>query len=98
MYEGFTGYVIKEDYDLNNLKKDYGFREPPKYNLWWQRPFNIKWRRFYGIIDCQLMVNKENRKLYRLCDDGCNTDELDSTFEKMKQDGILVLTESEGEG
>ena len=90
MYKGFTGYIIKEDYDLSNLKK-YGFRKVmPETNLWWQRPFNVKWDRFFYTWDCKLLVNKENRKLYRVCDDGCNTDELDSTFEEMKQDGILV--------
>lgn len=85
----FTGYVIKEDYDLNNLKT-YGFRTSEEKNIWWQRTFNVKWDRFFGTWDCELLVNKKDRKLYRLYKYGCNMDEINRIFEEMMQDGILV--------
>lgn len=89
MENKFTGYVIKEDYDLNNLK-EYGFYKtsPKDINPWWQCPFNITW----GVIgrwDSELLVNKNDRKLLMNCDDGCNMDRLNDTLEKMKQDGVF---------
>lgn len=93
MYKDFTGYIIKEDYDLNNLK-EYGFwkTEPKDTNPWWQRPFNMNWDNFFGTWDCELLVNRDDRKLYRKCDDGCNMDKLNATLEEMKQDGIFINT------
>jgi hypothetical protein len=90
MYKDFTGYIVKEDYDLNNLE-EYGFwkTEPKDINPWWQRPFNMKWD-FIGTWDCELLVNRDDRKLYRKCDDGCNMDKLNDTLEKMKQDDIFI--------
>lgn len=89
MEREFTGYIIREDYDLNNLE-EYGFYKtsPKDINPWWQRPFNITW----GIIgrwDSELLVNKNDRKLLMNYDDGCNMDKLNNTIEKMKQDGVF---------
>ena len=91
MYKDFTGYIIREDYDLNNLTQ-YGFRktEPKDINPWWQRPFNMNWSRFFGTWDCELLVSREDRKLLMKYDDGCNMDNLNNILEEMKQDGVFV--------
>jgi hypothetical protein len=90
MTNEFTGYIIREDYDLNNLK-EYGFDKtsPKDINPWWQHPFNITWD-IIGRWDCELLVNKNDRKLLMKHDDGCNMDRLNDTIEKMKQDGVFV--------
>ena len=86
----FTGYTIREDYNLNNLKK-YGFfkTEPIKTNPWWQRPFNITWD-VIGTWDSELLVSKEDRKLLMKCDKDCNLGKINNTLEEMKQDGVFV--------
>lgn len=90
MEKEFTGYIIREDYDLNNLKQ-YGFYKtsPVDINPWWQHPFNITWG-VIGSWDSELLVNRNDRKLLMRHDDGCNLDKLNSTLEKMKQDGVFV--------
>lgn len=92
MEKEFTGYIIREDYDLNNLK-EYGFykTEPVKTNPWWQHPFNITWNVF-GVWDSELLVSKEDRKLLMRRTEGCNLDRLNSTLEKMKRDGVFINT------
>ena len=92
MEKEFTGYIIREDYDLNNLKQ-YGFYKtsPVDINPWWQHPFNITW----GIIgrwDSELLVNRNDRKLLMNYDEGCNLDRINNTLEKMKQDGVFIDT------
>lgn len=90
MEKDFTGYIIREDYDLNNLKK-YGFwkTEPAKINPWWQRPFNMTWS-IIGTWDSELFVSRNDRKLLMKHTDGCNLDELNSVLEEMKQDGVFI--------
>lgn len=90
MKNKFTGYVIREDFDLNNLK-EYGFykTEPVKTNPWWQHPFNITWS-VIGTWDSELLVNKNDRKLLMKHEEGCSLDRLNSVLEKMKQDGVFI--------
>ena len=90
MENKFTGYVIREDFDLNNLK-EYGFykTEPVKTNPWWQHPFNITWN-VIGTWDTELFVNKNDRKLLMKHKEGCNLDELNGVIEKMKQDSVFI--------
>ena len=90
MENKFTGYIIREDYDLNNLEQ-YGFykTEPARTNPWWQRPFNITWD-VIGTWDSELLVDKRDRKLLTWHDDGANLDRLNKTIEDMKQDGVFV--------
>ena len=90
MEKDFTGYIIREDYDLNNLKK-YGFwkTEPKNINPWWQRPFNMTWS-IIGTWDSELYVSRNDRKLLMKQTDGCNLDELNSVLEEMKQDGVFI--------
>ena len=84
----FTGYVIREDYDLNNLKK-YGFYKPePDICPWWQKPFNIVWNLF-GTWDTELLVNRNDRKLLKKVKEGSNTDDLQKTLDKMISDGVF---------
>jgi hypothetical protein len=90
----FTGYTIKRDYDLNNLKK-YGFgkTEPKDINPWWQRQFNINWSRFFGTWETELLVSREDRKLLSKCEENANTDNLNRTLQEMIAD--CVFEESE---
>ena len=86
----FTGYTIREDFDLSNLK-EYGFsKTEPAENIWWQRIFNIVWKSRIGVWSSELLVNKENRKLYMKYDEGINLNNINYTIERMKQDGVLV--------
>ena len=90
MNQEFTGYIIKEDYDLNNLVK-YGFwkTEPKDINPWWQCPFNITYN---GIRtwDCELFVSREDRKLLMKQTEGCDLNKFNKTIEEMKQDGVFI--------
>lgn len=83
-----TGYTIREDYDLNSLKK-YGFYKPePDTCPWWQRPFNIVWGLF-GTWDTELLVNRNDRKLLMEVKEGSNTDDLQETLNEMINDGVF---------
>lgn len=90
MNKKFTGYTIKEDYDLNNLE-EYGFykTESANTNPWWQRPFNINWN-VIGTWDSELFVDKNDRKLLMWHDKDANLDKLNKTLEEMKHDGVFV--------
>lgn len=90
MNKKFTGYTIKEDYDLNNLE-EYGFykTEPANINPWWQCPFNITWNAI-GTWDSELFVDKNDRKLLMWHDKYSNLDKLNRTIEEMKQDGVFI--------
>jgi hypothetical protein len=90
----FTGYTIKRDYDLNNLKK-YGFNktEPKDINPWWQRQFNINWDRFFGTWETELLVSREDRKLLSLCEEKANTDSLNKILQDMQDDGVFEESE-----
>lgn len=90
MNQEFTGYIIKEDYDLNNLVK-YGFwkTEPKDINPWWQRPFNITYNSI-GTWDCELFVSREDRKLLMKQTEGCDLNKFNKTIEEMKQDGVFI--------
>lgn len=90
MNQEFTGYIIKEDYDLNNLVK-YGFwkTEPKDINPWWQRPFNITYNGI-GTWDCELFVSREDRKLLMKQTEGCDLNKFNKTIEEMKQDGVFI--------
>lgn len=86
----FTGYVVREDYDLNGLR-DYGFTKttPVDTNPWWQRPFNMTLNVFIEW-DCELQLRRDDRRLLKKVDPGANTDRLQATLEKMIRDGVLV--------
>lgn len=88
----FTGYVIREDYDLNNLK-EYGFYKtsPKDTNPWWQHPFNITWN-VIGTWDTELLVNKNDRKLLMRHKDGCSLDRLNNVLDEMIVDGVFIHT------
>lgn len=90
MEKEFTGYVIKDDYDLNNLKK-YRFTKtsPADINPWWQRPFDIKWDVF-GTWDTELLVNRDDRRLMKRVKDDADTTKLQSTIQEMMRDGVLM--------
>ena len=90
MKREFTGYIIKEDYDLNNLNK-YGFwkTEPKNTNPWWQRPFNVRWS-LIGTWDSELLVSKNDRKLLMEYKEDCNMDMLNKTIEEMKLDDVFI--------
>ena len=86
----FTGYTIKQDYDLNNLKK-YGFMktEPRDTNPWWQRQFDINWSRFFGTWESELLLSREDRKLLSLCEENANLDKLNKILQEMINDGVF---------
>lgn len=88
----FTGYIIREDYDLNNLK-EYGFykTEPVRTNPWWQNPFNITYNGI-GTWDSELLVDNRDRKLLMWNDTNSNLDKLNKTIEEMKRDGVFINT------
>lgn len=90
----FTGYTIKKDYDLNNLKK-YGFRktEPKDINPWWQRPFDNEWRGFFGTWRSELLISKEDRRLLSKCEENANLDRLNETLQEMINDGVFEESE-----
>ena len=90
MEKELTGYVIKDDYDLNNLKK-YRFTKtsPVDINPWWQRPFDIKWDVF-GTWDTELLVSRDDRKLMKRVKDGADTTKLQATLDEMIKDGVFV--------
>lgn len=85
----FTGYVIKADYDLKNLKK-YGFTKTTPVDIcpWWQRPFDITWN-IIGTWNTELLVSRDDRKLMKKVKDGCDTSKLEATLEEMIKDGIF---------
>ena len=88
MNKEFTGYIIKSDYDLNNLKK-YGFyKSKPDTCPWWQRPFDITWG-FFGTWNTELFVSRDDRKLMKKVKEGCDTSKLQATLEEMIRDGIF---------
>jgi hypothetical protein len=91
----FTGYTIKENYDLNNLKK-YGFTktEPKDINPWWQRPFDTDWSGFFGTWRSELLISKEDRRLLAKYEENANLDRLNEALQEMINDG--VFEESEG--
>ena len=84
----FTGYVIRADYDLNNLQK-YGFtKSQPDICPWWQRPFDITWN-IIGTWNTELLVSRDDRKLMKKVKDGCDTSKLEATLAEMIKDGIF---------
>ncbi len=85
----FTGYIIRKDYNLNNLRR-YGFykTEPKNVNPWWQRPFNITWG-MIGTWKSELLVDKNDRKLLMKYTNNCNMSEIKNTIEEMKRDGVF---------
>lgn len=89
MEKEFTGYVIRKDYDLNNLKK-YGFckTRPEDINPWWQRPFDISWG-ILGTWNSELLVSREDRKLLMKVREDCDTTALQKTLEQMINDGVF---------
>ncbi len=89
MKKEFTGYVIREDYDLNNLKK-YGFYKtrPVDINPWWQRPFGITWN-IFGTWDSELLVSREDRKLLMKVREGSDTEELQKTLNQMINEEVF---------
>ena len=90
----FTGYIIRADYDLNNLTQ-YGFKktEPAHINPWWQCPFNLSWN-VIGTWDCELLVDQRDRRLLMWHEEGCNLEALNNTIAAMKRDDILLITTS----
>ena len=89
-----TGYTIKKDYDLNNLKK-YGFTktEPKDINPWWQRPFDMDWSGFFGTWRSQLLISKEDRRLLADYEENANLDRLNETLQEMINDGVFEESE-----
>ena len=87
----FTEYIIREDYDLNNLKK-YGFTKttPIDINPWWQCPFNMDWSGVFGTWDSELLVNRNDRKLLMKHEVGANLDKLNKVIEEMKADDVFI--------
>ena len=89
----FTGYTIKKDYDLNNLKK-YGFEKTmPKENPWWQRPFDTDWSGFIGTWETELLVSRDDRKMLSKCEENANLDSLNRTLQEMINDGVFEKSE-----
>ena len=86
----FTGYIIKEDYDLNNLGR-YGFTKtaPVEINPWWQRPFDITWG-IIGTWNAELLVSKEDRKLMKKVKNGFDASELQMLIGVMVNDGVFA--------
>lgn len=89
MEKEFTGYIIKDDYDLSGLKK-YGFYKtaPVDINPWWQCPFDIDWNRF-GTWETELLTSREDRMLIKKVMHGSDTTKLQATIEEMMRDGVL---------
>jgi hypothetical protein len=86
----FTGYTIKKDRDLNNLKKYWFIKTEPKdTNPWRQRQFNINWNRFFGTWETELLVSKEDRKLLSKCEEDANIDGLTKIIQEMIIDGVF---------
>lgn len=90
MEKEFTGYIIRDDYDLNNLAR-YGFTKtkPVDVNPWWQRPINIFW---HGIDtwDTELLVSKEDRKLMQKVRNGADVSDLRMLIGIMLNDGVFA--------
>lgn len=85
----FTGYIVKKDYDLDNLK-NYGFYKtsPKDINPWWQRPFDINWD-IFGTWNSELLINRDDRKLLMKITEGCDIKNLHETLNQMINDGVL---------
>ena len=91
MKQEFTGYIIREDYDLNNLAR-YGFTKtrPVDINPWWQRQININWDGGIGTWDTELLVSKKDRKLMKRVRNGADVSDLRMLIGVMVNDGVFA--------
>ena len=78
----FTGLIVRDDFDLNNLEL-YGFyKTQPKRNPWWQCFFGTNY-------EACLLININDRKLLLKSDKDYELSEVMEAINKMKSDDIF---------